>query len=84
MQPNLLILDLAGLGKPSMLWMLAMLARLFSLKNIYVRFFFLEIPEILLNCSLGDLFEYMGPLWIYFFVQGPPFLYLSTKTFPSR
>ena len=30
---NLLILDLAGLGNPSMLWMLAMLARLFSLEN---------------------------------------------------
>ena len=29
--PYLLIRDLAGLGMPSMLWMLAMLARLFSL-----------------------------------------------------
>ena len=29
--PHLLIRDLAGLGMPSMLWMLAMLARLFSL-----------------------------------------------------
>ena len=30
---NLLIRDFAGLGSPSMLWMLAMLARLFSLHN---------------------------------------------------
>ena len=31
---HLLILDLAGLGKPSMLWMLAaMLAKLFSLNT---------------------------------------------------
>ena len=30
---NLLIRDFAGLGNPSMLWMLAMLARLFSLHN---------------------------------------------------
>ena len=42
---NLLILDLAGLGNPSMLWMLAaMLARLFSLNtHIHQIFFLLKI-----------------------------------------
>ena len=59
---NLLIRDLAGLGNPSMLWMLAMLARLFSLhdKNslifkilfMLVKLFSLENEQRLKDTSL--------------------------------